>query len=47
MKKSDTEIARETRMEPIEAVAERAGIPGDALLRYGLYKGKVNPDWLA
>lgn len=47
MTKSDIEIAREATLQPIESVAEAAGIPADALYRYGPHKAKVSPDWLA
>ncbi len=43
---SDLEIARAARMQPIEAVAERLGIPGDRLYRYGLHKAKVSLEFI-
>lgn len=44
---TDIEIARAANPEPIEAVAERAGIPAEALYRHGPHKGKVDRGWLA
>ena len=44
--KSDIEIAREHKMQPIEAIADRAGIPEKYLERYGRYKAKVSPEIL-
>ena len=32
---SDIEIARKVRLEPIEKVAEKAGIPSNYLEKYG------------
>ena len=46
MAKSDIEIAREATMKPITEVATKAGIPMDAVLQFGPYKGKVSFDWL-
>ena len=46
MAKSDIEIAREATMKPISDVAAKAGIPADAVLQYGPYKGKVSFEWL-
>jgi formate--tetrahydrofolate ligase len=45
--KSDIEIARETKLLPIADIAERAGVPGDALIPYGRTKAKLAPDFLA
>lgn len=39
---SDLDIARGATLRPIGAVAEAAGIPGDALIPYGRHKGKVD-----
>lgn len=39
---SDLDIARHATMLPIEDIAERAGINGDALELYGPYKAKIN-----
>ncbi len=44
--KSDIEIARAHKMQPIEAIADRAGIPEKYLERYGRYKAKVSPEIL-
>ncbi len=46
MVKSDIAIAREANMKPITEVASKAGIPNDAVLQYGPYKGKVSFEWL-
>ncbi|MGP0221902.1 formate--tetrahydrofolate ligase [Paenarthrobacter sp. NCHU4564] len=40
---TDLEIAQQATLLPIEQVAERAGIPRDALELYGRYKAKVDP----
>ncbi len=39
---SDIEIAQSCNMEPITAIAARAGIPEDALEPYGKYKAKID-----
>ncbi|BBE72126.1 formate--tetrahydrofolate ligase [Oharaeibacter diazotrophicus] len=39
---SDIEIARAATMKPIGAVAERLGIPGDALVPYGKHIAKID-----
>lgn len=44
--KSDIEIAREAKMEPIAQVAAKIGIPPDALLNYGPSKAKVSFDFI-
>ena len=44
--KTDIQIAQEAVMEPIIAVAERAGIPAEDLELYGKYKAKVSWDFL-
>ena len=38
---SDLDIARAATLEPIAAIAGRAGIPADALEPYGKYKAKI------
>ncbi len=43
---SDIEIAREAKMNPIVAVAEKVGIPAEAILNYGPYKGKLSWDFI-
>lgn len=45
--KTDIEIAQEAVMEPIARVAERLGIPEDALELYGKYKAKLSDEYLA
>ncbi len=40
--KSDIEIAQETVMEPITAIAEKAGIYLKYLEQYGNYKAKID-----
>ncbi len=37
----DREIARNSKLKPIEEIAERAGIPADCLEKYGSYKAKI------
>ncbi len=44
--KTDIEIARAARMKPIEEIGERAGIPADALYRYGPTKAKVSAEFI-
>ncbi len=44
--KTDLEIAQEAVMEPIGAVAEKLGIPEDALELYGRYKAKISDEYL-
>lgn len=39
---TDQEIASQATIQPIEAIAEKAGIPNDALEMYGKYKAKVD-----
>ena len=43
---SDIEIARAATLEPIAAIAKRAGIPDDALEPYGRHIGKVSLPFL-
>ncbi len=45
--KSDIEIAREARLQPIEAIGAKLGIPANALFRFGHYKAKVSLDHVA
>jgi formate--tetrahydrofolate ligase len=40
--KSDVKISQEARLEPIEAIAEKAGLLPGELECYGSYKGKVS-----
>jgi formate--tetrahydrofolate ligase len=44
---SDLEIARAARLEPIEKVGARIGLPDSALYRYGPNKAKVSLDHIA
>jgi formate--tetrahydrofolate ligase len=43
----DLEIARAATLKPIREIAQRAGIPDDALEPYGKYKAKVGLDFIA
>ncbi|MCA3594810.1 MAG: formate--tetrahydrofolate ligase [Methylobacterium sp.] len=43
---SDIEIARAARLQPIGAIAEKLGIPEEALSAYGKHIAKVDLDWL-
>ena len=43
---TDIEIAQAARLQPIEAIAERLGVPAQALYRYGPHKAKLDLDWL-
>ena len=47
MTKSDIEIARESTMQPIAAVAEKLAIPAESLVLYGPHKAKINLEFLA
>ncbi len=44
---SDIEIARNTRLRPIEEVAAKLDIPPSALYRYGPFKGKLDLNYAA
>jgi formate--tetrahydrofolate ligase len=44
--KSDIEIAREAKMQPISEVATKVDIPGNALLNYGPYKAKISAEFI-
>ena len=44
--KTDIEIAQECTMEPITAIAEKAGIPDEYLEQYGKYKEKIDYNFL-
>lgn len=44
--KTDLEIAQEAVMEPIGRVAEKLGIPEEALELYGRYKAKISDEYL-
>ncbi|MBV9883579.1 MAG: formate--tetrahydrofolate ligase, partial [Sphingomonadaceae bacterium] len=43
---SDIEISRGAKMLPIGRIAERLGIPEEAVEPYGRFKAKVSLDWL-
>ena len=40
--RSDIEIAREAKMQPIAEIGKKIGIPSDALIAYGPHKAKVS-----
>jgi len=44
--KSDIEIAREAKLQPIAEVGRKIGIPADALFNYGPHKAKVSFDFI-
>ena len=44
--KSDIEIARAASMQPITEVAKNIGVPEDAVLNYGKFKGKISLDFI-
>jgi formate--tetrahydrofolate ligase len=44
--KTDIEIARAATMQPIVEVAKKIGIPEDAVLNYGKFKGKISLDFI-
>ena len=46
MVKSDIEIARDAKMQPIGEVASKVGIPADALVPYGTTKAKISFDFI-
>src|SRR5690606_20750369 len=43
---TDLSIASEAVLSPIQTIADKAGIPADALELYGKYKAKINVDAL-
>ena len=45
--KSDIEIARAANVKPIKEIAERLGIPDEALIPYGHDKAKISADYIA
>src|SRR5688500_18411317 len=45
--KSDIDIAQGARLEPVDRLAERAGIPPEAIEPYGRHKAKLALDWIA
>ena len=44
--KSDLEIAQEANLHPIENIASNLDIPKEALINYGPFIAKVDPDKL-
>ena len=44
---SDIEIARAATARPIGEIAEKAGIPDEALMPYGKTKAKIDPEYIA
>src|SRR3546814_20341339 len=46
MPKSDIEIARDAKMQPITKVGEKLGIPADALMQFGPSKAKLSFSYL-
>lgn len=46
MSKSDIEIAREAKMQPITEVGAKLGIPAEQLMQYGPNKAKMSFDYL-
>ncbi|HLS69684.1 MAG TPA: formate--tetrahydrofolate ligase [Kiloniellales bacterium] len=46
MGKSDIEIARQTKLQPITQVGAKLDIPEDAILQFGPYKGKISFDFI-
>ena len=44
--KTDIEIARAAKMQPIVQVAQKIGIPEDSVINYGKYKAKVSLDFI-
>ncbi|HEY9548696.1 MAG TPA: formate--tetrahydrofolate ligase [Kiloniellaceae bacterium] len=46
MPKSDIEIARDAKMQPIIKVGEKLGIPADALMQFGPSKAKLSFSYL-
>ncbi|UUL83183.1 formate--tetrahydrofolate ligase [Sphingomonas qomolangmaensis] len=44
---SDIEISRAATLQPIQAIADRAGLPLQAIEPYGRHKAKLDLDWLA
>ena len=44
--KSDIEIAQAATLKPIQDIAEKLGIPTDALIPYGHDKAKINADFI-
>ena len=43
---TDIQIAQQAKMEPIEKIAAKVGIPDEALLKYGKYKAKISQEFI-
>lgn len=43
---SDIEIARAATAQPICDIADKVGIPGDAVMPYGNTKAKIDPGYI-
>ncbi len=43
---TDIEIARAATLQPIARIAEKLGIPDEAIEPYGRHKAKIDPRWL-
>ena len=43
---TDIQIAQQASPEPIERIAAKAGIPEDALMRFGKYKAKIEKSFI-
>ncbi len=43
---SDIEIARAATAQPIQEIADKVGIPADAVRQYGQTKAKIDPDFI-
>ena len=43
----DIDIARAARLDPIETIAAKLGIPADSVYRYGPYKAKLSAEFTA
>ncbi|MCP4875136.1 MAG: formate--tetrahydrofolate ligase [Gammaproteobacteria bacterium] len=43
---SDIEIARAATAQPIGEIADKIGIPGEALMPYGRTKAKIDPAYI-
>src|SRR3954471_20746354 len=43
---SDLAIARATKLQPIQAIADKLGIPAEAVEPYGRYKAKIDLDYV-
>ncbi len=43
---SDIEIARAAKMQPIQKIADKLGIPKEHVISYGKYRAKISQDYL-